>query len=263
VDIWQLLVEFIFRLTFGVALAMSLTPARLVTSGFFRVHLWVLLGLNTFAALAIVSQPGLFAERAVDPRLLLGLAIGLAVGSYVGSVIWLYERSRAGTAVLALIAVAGLTAAIVATPWGPPATATVVALRLLDLASSGVLLGVTLAAMFLGHWYLNTPTMQLAPLRRLVLSMQAAILARAAVCGIGLVALFLSAELPGTSFWAFVAFRWLAGLVGPLVLGWMTWVTLKIPNTQSATGILYAAVILTFIGELTSQLLARDAAFPL
>ena len=38
------LVEFLFRLTFGVATAMALTPAKWVTSGFFRVHLWVLLG---------------------------------------------------------------------------------------------------------------------------------------------------------------------------------------------------------------------------
>jgi hypothetical protein len=35
----------------------------------------------------------------------------------------------------------------------------------------------------------------------------------------------------------------------------MTWETLKIPNTQSATGILYAGVILVFVGELVSQLL--------
>ena len=29
-------------------------------------------------------------------------------------------------------------------------------------------LGVTLAAMLLGHWYLNTPTMELLPLRRVL-----------------------------------------------------------------------------------------------
>jgi len=44
-----------------------------------------------------------------------------------------------------------------------------------------------------------------------------------------------------------------------LMLGILTWQTLKIPNTQSATGILYAGVIVTFIGELTSQLLAVNA----
>ena len=43
----------------------------------------------------------------------------------------------------------------------------------------------------------------------------------------------------------------------------LTWQTLKIPNTQSATGILYVGVIVTFVGELTSQLLSRESLFPL
>jgi hypothetical protein len=60
-----------------------------------------------------------------------------------------------------------------------------------------------------------------------------------------------------------VALRWLAGLVSVLGLAWLTWQTLKIPNTQSATGILYAAVILAFIGELTSQLLSAEARYPI
>jgi hypothetical protein len=37
---------------------------------------------------------------------------------------------------------------------------------------------------------------------------------------------------------------------------------LKIPNTQSATGILYAAVVLAMIGELTSQLLSAETMYP-
>ena len=42
----------------------------------------------------------------------------------------------------------------------------------------------------------------------------------------------------------------------------MTWQTLKIPNTQSATGILYVAVILTFLGELVSHLLSQELRIP-
>ena len=37
--------------------------------------------------------------------------------------------------------------------------------------TSGLVLGVTIAAMFLGHWYLNSPTMAMEPLNRLVLLM--------------------------------------------------------------------------------------------
>ena len=137
-----------------------------------------------------------------------------------------------------------------------------VVLTFLDLVTGGGLLGATLTAMFLGHWYLNTPTMQLAPLRRLVIWMAVMLLARAGVCGLG--AFWQAHEVVDVSamFWAFVGLRWLAGLLGTGWIAWLTWLTLKIPNTQSATGLLYAAVVMVFIGELTSQLLTLDAAYP-
>jgi hypothetical protein len=43
----------------------------------------------------------------------------------------------------------------------------------------------------------------------------------------------------------------------------MTWETLRIPNTQSATGILYVAVILSFLGELTSQFISSQTIYPI
>ena len=48
--LWQILVQFLFRLAFGLAAAMALTSPRWVTPGFYRVHLWVGLGINTFVA---------------------------------------------------------------------------------------------------------------------------------------------------------------------------------------------------------------------
>ena len=65
------------------------------------------------------------------------------------------------------------------------------------------------------------------------------------------------------SWLLFVVLRWSFGLVGVLALVWMAWQTLKIPNTQSATGILYVAVIGVFVGELTGLLLSAESAFPL
>mgnify|MGYP006257927115 FL=1 len=49
--------------------------------------------------------------------------------------------------------------------------------------------------------------------------------------------------------------RWLAGLIGLPVLLLMSRMTLDIPNTQSATGILYVACLAVILGELTAQLL--------
>ncbi|MCA9120837.1 MAG: hypothetical protein KDB11_11665 [Planctomycetales bacterium] len=259
----QLLIQFVFRLTFGVALAMAITPSKHVSSGFFRVHLWVLMGLNTFAALAVYSQSEALANVLTIWWLPFSLAIALAALSYAGSVIWLYEKVDAGRAVIVLIAGGALVAAAFATPWANIRSPLGITLGMLDLGSSGLLMGVTLSAMFLGHWYLNTPTMELLPLKRLVVLMTSAILARTLVSGTGL-ALQTTTEQPLDSvFWIFVTFRWLSGLLGTFTLALMTWYTLKVPNTQSATGILYAGVILAFLGELTSLLLSVDYLYPL
>lgn len=255
--IGQVLVQFVFRLSFGMALAMAATPARLVTSGFYRVHLWVLMGLNTFAALAIYSGRG-GTTTTGDWRVLLGLAMGLAAGSYVGAVAWLYEQKRLGQLLLLLIGGAALVAGYLA---GPAAVAVLSAAA--ALVSSGLLLGTTMIAMLLGHWYLNTPTMQLAPLQRLIQGMTLAVIVRGLVSAAGLYAHLHTSSGVDTTFWIFVAFRWLAGIAGPLAMARMAAQTLKIPNTQSATGILYAGVILVFLGELVSQLLSVDTPFPL
>ena len=54
---------------------------------------------------------------------------------------------------------------------------------------------------------------------------------------------------------ALLSLRWLAGLIGLPVLLVMSRKTLDIPNTQSATGILYVACLAAILGELTAQLL--------
>jgi hypothetical protein len=120
-----------------------------------------------------------------------------------------------------------------------------------------------MAAMLLGHWYLNTPTMQLDPLKKLLLLMAAAVVARAVLAGVGLGLELAGADLPQGEQLVFVVLRWLAGLLGTFLVVVMSWQVLKIPNTQSATGILYVGVITTFLGELSAQLLAHDSIYPL
>ena len=117
--------------------------------------------------------------------------------------------------------------------------------------------------MFLGHWYLNTPSMELAPLKKLIRLMALSTAARAAVCTGGLILLHWQGLSLSTAQSMMVAMRWAGGIVGVAVLTWMAWQTLKIPNTQSATGILYVAVIGTFLGELTSLLLSANTGYPL
>ena len=255
-----LLAQFLLRLSFGMAAAMATVSPRQVTSGYFRNHLYVILGLSSLAALlSRVAAPPAF-----------GWALAAASLSYFGSVVWLYEKRALGIASLVLVAATALAGALVishstattlsdanqAAAEGLPAM-----LRYLQTISSALLLGTTMAAMLLGHWYLNAPGMELAPLRRLLLAMAAATVVQAVVCGIGL-GFEVAAHPLLTQDWLFVLLRWSFGLAGVIVLIWLTWQTLAIPNTQSATGILYVAVMGVFVGETMSLLLSAESVYP-
>lgn len=223
---------------------MALTNPRQVTSGYYRNHLYVLLGLNVLATLAaLAGRHGL----ALTPPLT------AAILSYVGSVLWLYEKPRAGIAALVLLSAASLWGAWQATDWQRATDVARTLLCALDPLSGGLVLGFTMAAMFLGHWYLNTPSMVIGPLERLIVMLGAAICLRAVVEAAALVLDLQTATL-GTEQLLFLTLRWLSGIVGAFVLVVMAYKTLKIPNTQSATGILYVCVIVTFLGELVSLL---------
>lgn len=247
-----LLIQFLLRASFGLAAGMALTSPREVTSGYFRNHLYVLLGGNSLAALAAWSA---------GSQIPWWPPLGAALLSYVGAVLWLYERHRAGRVALVLIAGLSIAGAWLSIDWyaltGPASQV----LAVLDPLSAGLLLGFVLAAMFLGHWYLNTPTMALAPLKKLILLIGVALVLRAAVSASGLACQWNTAVWPSTVI-SLIALRWLAGIVGVAALSWMAWKTLLVPNTQSCTGILYVAVLASFLGELTSLLLHADRIYP-
>jgi hypothetical protein len=250
------LTQFVLRLSFGLALAMGLTSPRKVTSGYFRNHSYVLLGLNVVAVLAALASRG---ELALWPP------VGAAILSYLCAAVWLYEKPRIGSALLVLVALVSLIGAWMAAIAGHDSTLGISdaagVLRLCDAVTSGLLLGTTMAAMLLGHWYLNTPTMELAPLNRLIALLVAAVVARGIVCAAGLALQCKTSGLDSTQQ-LMVGLRWASGIVGAAVLIWMARETLRIPNTQSATGILYVAVIATFLGELTSLLLSASLVYP-
>ena len=254
--------QFLLRLSFGLALAMAATSSRAVTSGFFKTHLWVVMGLCTLALLVAVATAGF----PVWPPLV------AAILSYVGAVLWIYDAKRLGKLLLLLVAAVALVgawllpASAAANSSGATSTAWPAILCWLDAPPPALLLGTTTTAMFLGHWYLNTPTMQLSPLKRLLIWMAWATLLRGSLAAVG-----LGLEVATTDFFTgagagtnilLVALRWLWGILGVGALTWMAWQTLKIPNTQSATGILYVAVIGVFLGELTAQLLSARLWFP-
>ncbi|MBX9787443.1 MAG: hypothetical protein K2Y37_00880 [Pirellulales bacterium] len=276
-----LLADFCLRLACGLPLAMARVSPREVPSGFFRVHLYVVLGLSLLAALTS-WQLGYTATAIASAA--------AAVLSFVGAALWLYEKPRPGRFVLIWIGVIAFfagsrlmisagnaaTAATSATSSisGRPVTSGAASTQItarpggfflheLDLAVGSLLLGTTLAAMLLGHWYLNTPTMKLAPLESLITAMLVCIVARGALALLGLVLVTTQGDELGGPAILFLGLRWLAGIAGTLIVAVMARQTLKIPNTQAATGLLYVAVTTVFLGELTARLLSNQTSYPL
>lgn len=254
-----ILFQFVMRLAFGLAVVMSITSSRQVAAGFFRIHLYVTLGLCSLAALVAYQAGWLLAG---------GIACIAAACSYAGSVCWLYERPSAGKKATVIVGAFSLAGALIATAslkgtLAESPSFVAYAMGCLNAISSGLLLGLTTGSMFLGHWYLNNPTMKLAPLQRLLRLMVFAIIFRGLICALGLAMQLGPESAPLAAGAMFIVLRWLIGILAPLVLAWMVVKTLAIPNTQSATGILYVAVIATFTGELLSLLLSDGAVYPL
>lgn len=263
--LWEIL-QFVLRLSFGVSLAMAITSPKEVTHGFFKVHLWLIMGLNVFGGLVVwtVSDEHLPADsvRLISQSSLLMLVISNAILSYVGAVIWLYEKTKPGQWILAILTALTLITAYQSSvlPTGSGTTHHFALLS--DIITSGLVVGSVMTAMLLGHWYLNTPTMNLIPLRKLLWLCVIAIILRAFLSGTGTTLTILNTEVTNT-WWIFTSLRWISGIIGSLGFIYMTFLTLRIPNTQSATGILYAATIVVFIGELTARVLAENVLYPL
>ncbi len=241
----NLLLDFLCRFGWGMSAGLVLTPSAIVPAGFFRVNLLVVLGLATAAAL--VSRSLENTGSVWVP------AAAAAVVAWIGSVAWLAERTRAGQWACGIASVLMAGATISTATMSGSERGGLAWLAGGSTLVSGLVTGLTVHAMLLGHWYLNAPGMRVDALRRMIDVALAAWALEVCASVFELVAgPAFPTDLTAT---ALLSLRWLAGLVGLPVLLVMARKTLDIPNTQSATGILYVACLAAILGELTSQLL--------
>lgn len=172
------------------------------------------------------------------------------------------RRPRLPAAALALVglaaALASPLASLLASPFLAPGPGGP-ALPLLGALSGTLLLGATAATMTLGHWYLVDTTLSIRPLAAgSALFLGAAgfrcLVALAALLAGGAAALRLAspADLVYSTTALFFSFRAITGLAAPLALAFLVRSTTRIRSTQSATGLLYVAMILVLFGELTA-----------
>jgi hypothetical protein len=262
-----MLAHFAMRLVFGISLMLCLMPRDKVPSAFFRILMLVLLGLSVLASLATGQAP--LASLSGSDYWFLSLSNAFApllVGlSFVGSIAWAIERRSIGTKILAMtLLVSGLglwstTLFLV----GSLERSLLIAGGFVRLSqfTSATTLGAAVTGMLLGHRYLTAPGMPLDPLLRmnLYLGLATVLRAIASVWGFKLLPVYLNGETQLT----WLLLRWLAGIIGPAIVVVMVHQILKYKNTQSATGVLFVGVILTFIGELTADLLFREVGVPL
>ncbi len=130
--------------------------------------------------------------------------------------------------------------------------------------------GGVLFAMLLAHWYLIEPRMPTEPLRRVLVLF--AVTQVTLLASLGAVVTYHWAEwttMDGGLVRAFtlgnalfVAMRGFLGVLAPIALAWMTWKTVEIRSIQSATGILYAAVVFVLFGETISIYLSLATGQP-
>jgi len=246
-----MLAEFALRLAGGMAGGLLLTSSRIVPPAFFRTHCQLILALLVLAALDL----GYASPYPVG----LALTISSAILAYITSIAWGLGLPR-----LAIPMTSTLLAAVGAALIGGshnhawPLSALNASSRL----ASAALLGSTLTAMLMGHYYLTAPALTIDPLRRLVRATAWSLGIRIALGALGFW-FWMSGRVPSSSGVAvsslFLATRWLVGLAGPAVATCLIWKTVQIRSTQSATGILYIMMTLVLFGELTALIISRPA----
>ena len=273
---------FVIKLSAGICMMWWLMPRSKVTDGFFRIQMRVVLGLAVLAALLlsgngtwnvgdIVTPQSENAEaadtvggRVAAQELLksvrswqLRIQIGVAFVGYLGSVVWALGRRLPGNLCIHAMTFGSCASVALHSVYGPGEC---IWLQLVSDFASSAVCGSMLTAMLLGHWYLTTPTMSTQPLWWFNYAIVAAACLRliASVTAV----MTQGLQVSGTTHWMWLGIHWLGTIVVPLIVAVLVWRILKFRNTQSATGVLFAGLILVLMGEMSGTLLERDLHIP-
>jgi len=271
---------FLLKLATGTTLMWWLMPRKEVTDGFFRIQMRVLLGLVVLAALLLsAGQTWSPIERVPETQTatavesatsvvgqwdavrvaawIRNLAIAVGVISYAGSIFWALGRRLPGNLCIHLVTLLCGSALVLHSVNVPNTCSN--AQQLLSDFSSAALLGGVLTGMLLGHWYLTTPTMSINPLWWFN---SAILMATVFRCIASAWALSDGFGLQDSTHLIWFGIRWAGGVVAPVFMTVMVWRILKHRNTQSTTGVLFAGLVVVFMGEMTAALLERDTLLP-
>ncbi len=251
-----------------ISAAVARSPAG---PGFYRLSL--LVGFSCLAlGLGLRFGP---AADSLSP--LPALSILAYVGMALGTILFMLSLQREDTAprfaALTGAAASGLVAVMsdigvlaVAEELTPAGTL----LYRAGLLSAVPSVGAVLFGMLLAHWYLIEPRMSTDSLQRTIILFAATQVA--ILISLGAVVAYhwpqwtgmdgglLRAFTLGNAL--FVVMRLFLGVLAPIGLAWMTWKTVEIRSIQSATGILYSAVVFVLFGATISIYLSLASGQP-
>jgi hypothetical protein len=213
-----------------------------------------------------------FATPFLSSSAIAGQVVTLLTASLLFLVLTIFLLNRGGKIYVALAIIAGLAATAKLAFAFPNATTVPGWMMAGSFMSAALMLGSVLGTMITGHWYLVNRKLTIRPLQlatwvfigiaglRTLLVMATMLLlsgsSQAVLAETARSLLDFSAS--GILFWARVGF----GLAAPLFFGWMIWSSIKVRNTQSATGILYATIVLVLVGEAFAKYLYLFTGIP-
>lgn len=269
---------FVFLLThFSVGLLFTILFISLKEIGklYFRVTTLVACALIVFALLAKpFGDIGFFSLFSDDTNLAQRLTYVFFLSTSFLLIIYniihprLHKPLIALSVILGILGISSYTVAIYQ-PLLPDST--MIALFVANGIGGALILGSVLGAMITGHWYLVQHKLSLEPLKNSAMIYISSVLLRIVLIGLNILTFFAIKEggelvdailsLNGSGY-IFIG-RIIFGLIVPLVFGIMVWKSTKMRATQSATGILYATIILVLMGETFGKVLFFLIGIPL
>jgi len=230
-------------LSAGTLLVVGLTEALGGTTRGYRLFMaWMLVALAAILVASDLALPlGVEASTTADLRRLLTLLFAAGCAAYLIASIARWPRSglAIGTGVVGLAALVVLAAA------GGSRSAPLFAGQLVLAALA---LGAVTAAMLLGHWYLVTPKLSPAPLRRMMWLLVGCLLLQVMAFGIALVAVGTDALTGGIGWLTWL--RLGVGILLPIVIAVLAILASRAASLQASTGLLYIGLALIMAGSI-------------
>lgn len=237
-------------ISWGCLVLLPLVSLKEIGQGFYRFFGFLCVALDTLALGIALYEGRAFPESYQYASWTLGVSLFFTLCFTVA----LKARFRFLVWLTYFLGILSGSAALAYFPWRDGLSPFFLGFHAL---TSALVLGAGVLAMMLGHWYLVTPKLSITPLKRY--SAAYILLTAFTAVKLGLsYHLFVGwKSLPVTQAGTllmgedlmFVLFRVTWGVLAPLAAAYFIWGTVKIKSTQSATGILYASMVCTIIGE--------------